>query len=95
MPALATIVATLTAVTWSYFALARGSFWRLKGASVRASDKSGFPGYVVAVVPARDETELIGSVFVSHVPRLTLLNGQFPTSIVKLSSRPNPNEYPV
>jgi len=31
MRALATIVATLTALTWSYLALARGSFWRLKG----------------------------------------------------------------
>jgi hopene-associated glycosyltransferase HpnB len=65
MPALASIVATLTAVTWSYLALARGSFWRLKGASVRASDKSGFSGYVVAVVPARDEAELIGPVVTS------------------------------
>jgi hopene-associated glycosyltransferase HpnB len=65
MPALATIVATITAVTWSYLALARGSFWRLKGASVRASDKSGFSGHVVAVVPARDEAELIGPVVTS------------------------------
>jgi hopene-associated glycosyltransferase HpnB len=60
MPALATIIATLTAVTWSYLALARGAFWRLKSASVRASDKSGFSGCVAAVVPARDEAELIG-----------------------------------
>jgi hypothetical protein len=59
MPALATIVATFTAVTWSYLALARGSFWLLKGASVRVSDKAGFSGCVVAVVPARDEAELI------------------------------------
>jgi hopene-associated glycosyltransferase HpnB len=65
MPALATIVATLTAVTWSYLALARGSFWRLKGDSVRASDKSGFSGSVVAVIPARDEAELIGPVVTS------------------------------
>jgi len=65
MPALATIVATLTAVTWSYLALARGSFWRLKIASVRASDKSGFSGCVAAIVPARDEAELIGPVVTS------------------------------
>jgi hopene-associated glycosyltransferase HpnB len=52
-------------VTWSYLALARGSFWRLKGASVRTSDKSGFSGYVVAVVPARNEAELIGPVVTS------------------------------
>src|SRR5207244_3868573 len=30
MSVLATSVATLTAVTWSYLALAWGSFWRLK-----------------------------------------------------------------
>ena len=65
MPAVATIVATLTAVTWSYLALARGSFWRLKSASVRASDKSGFSGCVAAVVPARDEAETIGPVITS------------------------------
>jgi hopene-associated glycosyltransferase HpnB len=65
MPALATIVATLTAVTWSYLALARGSFWRLNRASVRTSDKSGFSGCVAAVVPARDEAELIGPVVTS------------------------------
>src|SRR6185369_3155153 len=65
MPALATIVATLTAVTWSYLALARGSFWHLNRASVRLSDKSGFSGCVAAVVPARDEAELIGPVVTS------------------------------
>jgi hopene-associated glycosyltransferase HpnB len=65
MPALATIVATLTAVTWSYLALARGSFWRLKSASIRASDNWGFSGSVAAVVPARDEAETIGPVIAS------------------------------
>src|SRR5258708_26924761 len=65
MPALATIIATLTAVTWSYLALARGSFWRLKSDSVRASDKSEFSGCVAAVVPARDEAETIGPVITS------------------------------
>jgi hopene-associated glycosyltransferase HpnB len=65
MPALATIVATLTAVTWSYLALARGSFWHLNIASVHGSDKSRFSGCVAAVVPARDEAELIGPVVTS------------------------------
>src|SRR6476659_7505522 len=65
MPALATIIATLTAVTWSYLALARGSFWRLKSASVRANDKGGFSGCVDAVVPARDEAKTIGPVITS------------------------------
>ena len=62
MPAFSMIVATLTAVTWSYLALARGSFWRLKSANVHANDKSGFSGCIAAVVPARDEAELIGPV---------------------------------
>jgi hopene-associated glycosyltransferase HpnB len=65
MPALATIVAPLTAMTWSYLALARGSFWRLKSARVLASDKSAFSGRVAAIVPARDEAELIGPVVTS------------------------------
>jgi cellulose synthase/poly-beta-1,6-N-acetylglucosamine synthase-like glycosyltransferase len=65
MPALATIVATLTAVTWSYLALARGSFWHLNIASFHGSDKSRFSGCVAAVVPARNEAELIGPVVTS------------------------------
>ena len=65
MSALATIIATLTAVTWSYLALARGSFWRLKSARVDGSDKVGFSGCVAAVVPARNEAALIGPVITS------------------------------
>ena len=62
MSLLATSVATLTAVTWSYLAFARGSFWRTKSAKPDASEKVGFSGGVVAVVPARNEAELIGPV---------------------------------
>ena len=65
MSVLATSVATLTAVTWSYLVLARGSFWRIKSAKPDASDKAGFSGGVVAVVPARNEAELIGPVVTS------------------------------
>jgi hopene-associated glycosyltransferase HpnB len=65
MSVLATSVATLTAVTWSYLALARGSFWRIKSAKPDASEKMGFSGGVVAVVPARNEAELIGPVVTS------------------------------
>jgi hopene-associated glycosyltransferase HpnB len=65
MSVLATIVAALTAVTWSYLALARGSFWRIKTAKPDASRKTGFSGSVVAVVPARNEAELIGPVITS------------------------------
>ena len=65
MSVLATSVATLTAVTWSYLALARGSFWRTKSAKPDTSGKVGFSGGVVAVVPARNEAELIGPVVTS------------------------------
>jgi hopene-associated glycosyltransferase HpnB len=65
MSVLATSVATLTAVTWSYLALARGSFWRIKNAKPDASHRAGFSGGVVAVVPARNEGELIGPVVTS------------------------------
>jgi hopene-associated glycosyltransferase HpnB len=60
MSVLATSVAMLTVLTWSYLALARGAFWRLKDAKPAASDREGFRGGVVAVVPARNEAELIG-----------------------------------
>jgi hopene-associated glycosyltransferase HpnB len=65
MPVPATSVATLSAVIWSYLALARGSFWRIKSAKPDASNKAGFSGGVVAVVPARNEAELIGPVVTS------------------------------
>jgi hopene-associated glycosyltransferase HpnB len=65
MPVLAASVATLTAATWSYLALARGSFWRIKNAEPDAGDKAGFSGGVVAVIPARNEAELIGPVVTS------------------------------
>jgi hopene-associated glycosyltransferase HpnB len=65
MSVLAASVATLTAVTWSYLALARGSFWRIKNAKPDASDKAGLSGAVVAVIPARNEADLIGPVVTS------------------------------
>ncbi len=52
-------------MTWSYLVLARGAFWRTKNANPDASDKAGFSGGVVAVVPARNEAELIGPVITS------------------------------
>jgi hopene-associated glycosyltransferase HpnB len=64
MSVIATSVATLTAVTWSYLVLARGTFWRIKSAKPDASDNAEF-GAVVAVVPARNEAELIGPVVTS------------------------------
>jgi Glycosyl transferase family 2 len=43
----------------------QGSFWRLKILKVDASDKAGFSGCIAAIVPARDEAELIGPVVTS------------------------------
>jgi hopene-associated glycosyltransferase HpnB len=62
MSVLVMILAALTVVTWSYLALARGGFWRLKGARVETSGTERFSGCIAAVVPARNEAELIGPV---------------------------------
>jgi hopene-associated glycosyltransferase HpnB len=73
---LATSVATLTAVIWAYLALARGSFWRIKNSKLDAGDRAELPGRVVAIVPARNEAELIGPVVTS------LLNQSVPMLVV-------------
>jgi hopene-associated glycosyltransferase HpnB len=62
---LAISVATLTAAAWSYLVLARGFFWRTKAAGSDFSTEAEFSGRVVAVVPARNEAELIGPVITS------------------------------
>jgi hopene-associated glycosyltransferase HpnB len=65
MSVLATSVAVLTAVTWSYLAFARGSFWRMPSAKSASTEHAATSGGVVAVVPARNEAELIGPVITS------------------------------
>ena len=65
MSLLATNVAVLTALTWSYLVLARGFFWRAKNANPDPGDKAEFSGSVIAVVPARNEADLIGPVVTS------------------------------
>jgi hopene-associated glycosyltransferase HpnB len=65
MSVLATSIATLTAVTWSYLILDRGAFWRTKSAQPHARDNAAISGSVVAVVPARNEAELVGPVVTS------------------------------
>jgi hopene-associated glycosyltransferase HpnB len=65
MSVLATSIATLTAVTWSYLTLDRGAFWRTKSAQPDARDNAAISGGVVAVVPARNEAELVGPVVTS------------------------------
>ena len=64
MSMLATSVATLTALTWSYLVLARGAFWRVKSSKTDDND-TRFSGGIVAIVPARNEAELIGPVVTS------------------------------
>jgi hopene-associated glycosyltransferase HpnB len=62
---LTTSVAVLTVIIWFYLTLARGSFWRTKNFKPGASEKAEFPGSAVAIVPARNEAELIGPVVTS------------------------------
>jgi hopene-associated glycosyltransferase HpnB len=76
MSLLTTSVAVLTLAIWSYLALARGAFWRIQSAEPDASDKPEFPGAVVAIVPARNEAELIGPVVTS------LLNQSVALSVI-------------
>ena len=65
MSVLATSVAVLAVMTWSCLALARGSFWRIKSAHSNTTDQPRLSGGVVAIVPARNEAELIGPVITS------------------------------
>lgn len=65
MSLLAASVATLTVLTWAYLALARGGFWRLEHPGPAPREKEEFRGGVVAIVPARNEAELIGPVITS------------------------------
>jgi hopene-associated glycosyltransferase HpnB len=60
MSLLTTSVAGLAVVTWSYLVLARGSFWKTKTANPDVRDQAKFSGSVLAIVPARNEAELIG-----------------------------------
>lgn len=76
MSLLATSIAVLTAATWSYLVLARGAFWRIRSATPDFTDKPEFSGDVVAVVPARNEAELIGPVVTS------LLNQSVTLSVI-------------
>jgi hopene-associated glycosyltransferase HpnB len=65
MPMIITSVAVLAVVIWSSLAFARGSFWRIKSALPDIRNETKSPGSVVAIVPARNEAELIGPVLTS------------------------------
>lgn len=63
MSALTTILAALSVATWAYLVLARGTFWHLTGE--KADSNAEFSGRIAAIVPARNEAELIGAVITS------------------------------
>lgn len=65
MSAFATSVAVLTVVIWCYLMFARGAFWRIENVTLIAANNGAFRNGVVAIVPARDEAELIGPVVAS------------------------------
>ena len=54
---MAELLGLLSLTTWLYLLLARGSFWRM---SVESSAAPASAARVVAVIPARDEADLIG-----------------------------------
>jgi len=54
---MAEILGLLSLLTWLYLLLARGSFWRM---SVEPSAAAASPARVIAIIPARDEADLIG-----------------------------------
>jgi len=67
-------VAAIAVVIWLYLALGRGSFWRVEITSQNASAGAKF-GTVTAVVPARNEAELIEPALAS------LLNQSVPMTV--------------
>jgi cellulose synthase/poly-beta-1,6-N-acetylglucosamine synthase-like glycosyltransferase len=60
---MALVIASLSCVIWVYLLTARGGFWRSAqrddASEAMAAEVSNWPR-VVAVVPARDEAEIIG-----------------------------------
>jgi hopene-associated glycosyltransferase HpnB len=65
MHELATVAAALAFVIWLYLACARGFFWRLETCDDHIASTADFSGGVAAIVPARNEAELIGPAITS------------------------------
>lgn len=81
MSILTASVAVLAVAIWFYLTFARGFFWRESPWKMTipkpdASGKAEFPGGVIAIVPARNEAELIGPVITS------LLNQNVAISVI-------------
>ncbi len=60
---------SLALAVWAYLLLGRGGFWRARerdGAAPRSAPPSGWPA-VTAVIPARDEADVVGAAVASLV----------------------------
>ncbi len=58
---------SLALAVWAYLLLGRGGFWRARerdGAAPRSAPPSGWPA-VTAVIPARDEADVVGAAVAS------------------------------
>ena len=62
MLTLAAILGILSTVIWTYLLLARGFFWRVTVSAGRPSELARPLLHVAAIVPARDEAAVIGTV---------------------------------
>jgi hopene-associated glycosyltransferase HpnB len=68
-----TILGALATVIWAGLVLARGFFWRDGSARAGVSAHSEFAGHVAAIVPARNEADVIGATIASlFEPRIAM-----------------------
>jgi hopene-associated glycosyltransferase HpnB len=72
---LLTALAAIPVLIWIYLLLARGCFWRISKSLERSSNSEPRTKRVVAVIPARNEAEVIGEAVAS------LLSQDFPTPL--------------
>jgi hopene-associated glycosyltransferase HpnB len=61
----ATIIGATTVAIWTYLLLFRGGFWRVRGNDRAVAPRAVPDRSVVAVVPARDEADVIGRAITS------------------------------
>ena len=76
-PLIPTYLGAIALAIWAWLALARGFFWRVDKATAAAAAKE-FPGKLVAVVPARNEADIISNV----VPSLLRQTVEMPVILV-------------
>jgi len=77
LPLIPTYLGAIAVAIWAWLALARGFFWRVDRATAAAAEKE-FPGKLVAVMPARDEADVIGTV----IPSLLRQTVEMPVILV-------------